>query len=412
VNSNQANKPMLVRRYAVPIVLGALAVGILAVLIGSFVRSANASTPAAPNSAPAALQATAVPPTPTPVQVGSSASAISVGRITGNLASANQASLVFQMPGKIQAFKVKEGDKVRQGDVLASIDATAIQLQVAQAQAALTLAQARLDQTKTGGTPTDIAAARAAVAAAQANYNRVAQGPTADDIAIAKSNLDKAKAALDQAQSAYDKAGGATNPYVNLLPSTLNLQLATSNYQAAEAGYNLAKNHPTEPELAGAAVQLVQAQSVLARLTPTSDDLTIAQAQVDQAQAALDAAKQNLANANIVAPFDGTVVWIGPHVGENANAQSTAIVLADLAHMQVQANVDEITLSGLKVGQHATMSVDALGDRTLTGRVSKIGLFGTNAGGIVSVPVWIDMDPTDAPVFPGLTATVQFDTGQ
>jgi HlyD family secretion protein len=335
-----------------------------------------------------------------------------VGHLTGNLASANQASLAFQMPGRIQGFAVKEGDKVKQGDVLASLDATAIQLQVAQAQAALTLAQTRLDQTKTGGTQADLAAGKAAAAAAQANYNRVAQGPTVDDIAIAKSNLDKAKAALDQAQAAYDKAGGPTNAYVNYLPTTLNLQLATSNYQAALAGYNLAKNHPTLPELAAAAVQLAQAQSALARLTPTSDDLTIAQAQVAQAQAALDAAKQNLANANIVAPFGGTVVFIGPHVGENANTQTTAIVVADLTHMQVQANVDELTLAGLKVGQRATLSVDALDNQTLTGRLVKIGLYGTTSGGIVSVPVWIDVDPTAAAIFPGLTTTVQFDSVQ
>ena len=406
------SKQTAVRRNWAPFVLGVLLLAALVILIGSFVRSANASTLAAPSPAPVALLATAVPPPPTPLLVASNRTTAVVGHVTGNLASASQASLAFQMSGRIKEYLVKEGDKVKKGDVLASLDTTTMDLQVAQAQAAVTLATARLDQAKTGGTLTDLAAGRAAVAAAQANYNHVAQGPTPDDIAIARSNLDKAKAALDQAQSAYDKAGGPTNAYVNFLPTTLNLQLATSNYQAALAGYNLAKNHPTLPELAGAAVQLAQAQSVLARLTPTSDDLTIAQAQVDQAQAAVDLAKQALTNTKIVAPFDGTVVSIGPHVGENANTQSTAIVMADLTRMQVQSNVDELTLAGLKVGQHATLSVDALGDQTLTGRLTRIGLIGTTAGGIVSVPVWIDVDPTGAAIFPGLTATVQFDSGQ
>jgi HlyD family secretion protein len=347
------------------------------------------------------------------VVVASSQTGASVAaRVTGNLAATSQASLTFQMPGRIQQYAVKEGDKVKKGDVLASVDTTALQLQVAQAQAALTLTQARLSQTQSGGTREQVAAANQALNLAKVNYGKVLSGPTPDDLAGPKANLDRAKAALDQAQTGYDRAGGSTNPYVGLLPSTLALQSATANYQAALGAYNLAKNRPTPGELAGAAAQLAQAYSLAALVNPTDDTLTIAKAQVDQAQAALDLAKQTLANASIVAPFDGTVVWIGPHVGENASTQSAAIVIADLSKMQVQANVDELTLSGLKMGERATLSVDALGDQPLTGHVSKIGLYGTNAGGIVSVPVWIDVDPTDAAIFPGLTATVQFDSGQ
>jgi HlyD family secretion protein len=413
VNLYPENNQAGVRRYIVPIAVGVFVLGALIILVGSFVRSANASALATPSSAPVALQATAVAPTPTPVaQVTNNASAGVVAHITGNLASANQASLVFQLPGRIQGYAVKEGAQVKKGDVLASIDATAMDLQVEQAQAALTLAQARLSQTQKGGTPEQVAAANQALELAKVNYAKVLSGPSPDDLAGPKANLDRAKAALDQAQAGYDRAGGASNPYVGLLPTSLALQQATSNYQAAIGAYNLAKNRPTPAELAGAAAQLAQAYALAAQVNPTDDTLTIAKAQVDQAQAALDLAKQTLANTNIVAPFDGTVVWIGPHVGENASTQSTAIVIADLTQMQVQANVDELTLSGLKVGQRATLAVDALGDQTLTGRVSKIGLFGTTAGGIVSVPVWIDVDPTTAPIFPGLTVTVQFDSVQ
>ncbi len=412
MNDMSVNKRTTVRRNLVPLILGALVVIALIIVVGSYVRSVNASALPTPTPLPVALQATAVPPTPTPVQVASSRSASAVGRITGNLASANQASLAFQMPGRIQQYMVKEGDRVKKGDVLASIDTTTIELQVKQAQAALTLAQARLSQTQKGGTPDQVAAANQALALAKANYAKVLAGPTADDLSGPKANLDRAQAALNQAQSAYDRAGGASNPYQGLLPTTLALQSATANYQAAIGAYNLAKDRPTPGELAGAGSLLVQAYSLAAQVNPTEETLTIAQAQVDQAQAALDLALQTLANAKIVAPFDGTVVSIGPHIGESANTQSPAIVIADLTKMQVQANVDELTLGGLQVGQRATMSVDALGDKTLTGHVSKIGLLGTNAGGIVSVPVWIDVDPTDAPIFPGLTTTVQFDTGQ
>ncbi len=397
-------------RWLAPVVVLIAIVAWFSVLI----RPADATTSNSPApQAPALVQATAVPPPPSPTaQAGNVSSAPAAGHVAGVLASANQASLAFQMPGRIQQFMVKEGDKVKKGDVLASLDTSSMDLQVAQAQAALTLAQERLAQTQKGGTPEQVAAANQALATAKAGYAKVAAGPTADDLAAPKANLDRAKAALDQAQAAYDKAGGASNPYVGLLPTTLALQDATAAYQAALGAYNLARNHPTATDLAAVAGQLAQAEAAAAQVNPTQETLAIAQAQVDQAQAALDQAKQTVANAKIVAPFDGTVVSITPHVGENANTQSTAIVLADLSKMQVQANVDEITLRGLKVGQRATLSVDALNAGPLTGHISKIGMLGTSTGGVISVPVWIDVDPTNAPVFPGLSATVTFESGQ
>jgi HlyD family secretion protein len=409
VNDNLASKQTAIRRYAVPFVAGALVLGVLAVLTASFGRSADASTASTPASAPVALQAAALP-TPTPAQVAINRSAPILGRVTGNLTSANQASLTFQLPGRIRQYMVKEGDKVKQGDVLASLDTTTLELQVTQAQAALKLAQAHLSQTVKGGTPDQVAATNQALALAKANYAKVLAGPTRDDLSGPKAALDKATAALQAAQAAYDLV--AWRPSSQTLTQQAALAAATADYQAALGAYNNALNQPTPAEIASAAAQLAQEYSLAAQVNPTDDTITIAQAQVDQAQAALDLAKQNLANARIVAPFDGTVVWIGPHVGETANTQSTANVLADLSQMQVQANVDAPTLAGLKVGQRATLSVDALGGKPLTGHVSKIGLLGTTAGSIISVPIWIDVDQTNAPIFPGLATTVQFESAQ
>jgi multidrug resistance efflux pump len=404
------NKPPARGSNRLPLLLGGIAVVALIVVVVTFIRPATASNAPALTPLAVVLQATAIPPTPLPTAnpVQADTGAANGARVSGNFSSVNQVSLAFSPGGRVTQLPVKEGSQVKKGDLLVALDTATLELQVSQAQAGLAIAQARLDQAKTGGTPTDLLAAQAAVAAAQSNFNRVAQGPTPDDLAIARSNLDKAKAALDQAQAAYDRAGGPTNAYVNQLPTTLNLELATSNYQAALAGYNLARNHPTEPELAAAAVQLAQAQSVLARLTPTGDDLTIAQAQVDQAQAALDLAKQSLANAKLVAPFDGTVVWLGPHVSEMVGSNAPVVILADLSQMQVQANVDEITLAGLKLGQPAVLSVDALGGKTLNAHLSKIGSYAPPNGGLVSVPVTLAVDSANAGVYPGLSATVQF----
>jgi len=301
------------------------------------------------NVAPAATSATTAPKT---------TGATTGVKATGNLVSANQASLAFQIGGRIKTITAKEGDRVKAGDVLASLDTTVLETQVMQAQALF--------------------------AAASAAFDKASKGPSADELQLAKSNLDLAKAALSQAQTAYDRAGGASNSFIGLLPQSLALQQATGAYQAAQAAFNLALSHPTTAELAAVV------------------------AQVAQAQLALDLAKQTITNAKLIAPFDGTVVWLAPHVGESANPGVPAAIVADLSQMQVLVNVDENTLAGIRVGQPATITVDALGGKTFTGRVKKTGLLGTSTGGVVSVPVTIDIDPSDALIYPGLSASVEF----
>lgn len=283
-------------------------------------------------------------------------------KATGTLLSAKQAGLAFAVTGRVKQISVEEGAKVKAGVIMAQLDTGGLEATVGQAQAAYDLAKA--------------------------SFLLVQAGPNKDQVAIAKANLGNAKAAVDQAQAAYDRIGGASNPFSGISPQALALQQATNAFQAATAQYNLAVNHPTDTELA------------------------IAGAQFAQAQAALDVAKNSLANASIVAPFEGTVLAVTPKVGESVPANTVVMTLADLKNMQVVVNLDENSLTGVKVGQSVLVTVDAIGGRTLTGKVRKIGLLGTATTGVVSVPVTMDIDPTDAPIYPGLSATVEFQVGQ
>ncbi len=367
------------------------------------VSACGGTTPAAPMP----LVRSAAPQVVAPPQSAGSmtdAAATSV-RAIGIISSVNQATLAFQAAGRVKEIKIKEGDAVHAGDLLVALDTTMLDLQVAQAQAALDTAQARLDQLK-NPSPSDIAAAQAQVASAQASFAQL-KAPTANDLQMAKADLDTAQAAVNQAQAAYDRAGGASNPYIAMTPQSLALQQASNAFVKAQAAYN-ARTSPSDAQLRQAQALVEQAQAQLNRLTnPSPNDVKAAQAAVAQAQAALDLAKQNVANAKIVAPFGGTVVWLGPHLGESAAPNAPMLTLADLSRMQVQIGVDEHTLAQLVVGQTATITADALPDRTFTGHVSKIGLLATTTAGIISLPVTIEMDGADVPVAPGLSATVE-----
>ena len=340
-------------------------------------------------------------------QVGNLPTASTVKTI-GNLVSANSATLAFQAGGRVKEIDVKEGDQVKTGTLLASVDTSILDLQVAQAQAALDMAQARLDAVKNPST-TDVTAAQASVASAEAVLAQL-KLPSANDLTSAKADLDSAKSALAAAQTSYDRAGGDSNPFIGLTPASLALQQASNAFQKAQAALN-ARVSPNDAQLKQAQAAVDQARAQLARLTtPSSNDLKTAQAQIAQAQAALDIAKQNIANLKIVAPLDGTILWVGPHVGETAAPGAPAITLADLKHMQVQIGVDENTLAMLKVGQTAAITLDALPGKTLTGKVSRIDQMASMAAGIISVPATVDIDPTDAAIYPGLSATVEITT--
>jgi multidrug resistance efflux pump len=282
--------------------------------------------------------------------------------VQGVFTAPNQATLTFKGSGRLTEVRVQEGAKVKKGDTLAVLDTTELQLAVQQAQAGLDITTA--------------------------NLNRVKAGPTRDDIAIAKSGLDRALAALDQAQAAYDRIGGASNSSIGMTPQSLALQQAYSQYQAALATHNQTVNHPTATEL------------------------ETAQAQVAQAQAALGLAQQQVANATLTAPFDGTVLSLGAHVGETVGPTTAMLALADLSHLQLQAGVDQNLIEQLQIGQTVTIIADAFKDKPVTGKVSRIGWLATTVAGVTNLPVAIDVDASAVPLRPGLTATVEFNTGK
>jgi len=280
----------------------------------------------------------------------------------GMFIAPNQATLTFQSSGRLTEVRVQEGATVKKGDTVAELDKTELQLAVNQAQAGLDIATA--------------------------NLSRVKAGPTTDDLAIAKSAVDRAQAAVDQAQAAYDRIGGASNPSIGMTSQSLVLQQATSQYQAALAAYNQVITHPTATEL------------------------ETAQGQVAQAQSALALAQQHSANATLTAPFDGTVLSLGARAGETESPATPILTLADLSHLQLQAGVDQNLLEQVQIGQRVTIVADAFKDKRVTGVVSRIGWLATTTAGVINVPVTIDVDPSDVPLRPGLTATVKFNVGK
>ncbi len=139
---------------------------------------------------------------------------------SGSIAAEQTLDLPFRVAGSVTEVLVAEGELVQAGQPLARLDTRDLALQVANAEASLQSAEARLAQLLEGNaTPEQLAASRASVASAEANLAKTRSGNvTAADIAEAEAQVRSAQATLDDllagpkadtlasAQSSYDQA--------------------------------------------------------------------------------------------------------------------------------------------------------------------------------------------------------------
>lgn len=291
----------------------------------------------------------------------------------GSVVPVMHTALAFKTGGRVVEILAREGETVKTGAALVRLDDAAVKAQVAQAEAALTVAQKQLAQLRAGATSAERQAAYDALSAARATLAKVKAGPTAEELAQLKASLDNANAVVAQAQFAYDRIGGDSNPFGNAAPERLALQQASNAQIAAQAAYRDASNHPTASELKSAESTVAQATGVVTRLDPTPEQLALAEAQVMQAQAALDSAKTALQDVVLTAPFDGTVAEIDIEVGQVVSPGVPTIIFADLANLQIETvDLAEADVAKVAVGQNVNIKLDALPEQNFTGQILRV----------------------------------------
>ena len=326
---------------------------------------------------------------------------------TGSVLPEREASLNFQGTGTVADVAVKVGDRVKAGQVLAQLDTTDLELAVRQAEIALRQAEAQLKQLNQGPDASDLAAAQAALDSAAAGYTQVLKGADKDQLAAASAQVEQARVALEQAQQAYDQI--KDQPNAGMFPQALQLQQATINHDTAQANYRVAARGANPSQIAAAQAQVAQAQSALDRLKrgTSAPQIEVAQAAVDQAQLGIEQAKRRLDNARITAPWDGVITAVNTVEGTLAGGLgSPAMQIADTGKYHLDVQVDEVDVAGLAEGQTVTVEVDALPDQKLTGTVNNVAPAPVmSATGGVSYKVRVNMDPTDALLRAGMSAT-------
>lgn len=142
---------------------------------------------------------------------------------------------------------------------------------------------------------------------------------------------------------------------------------------------------------------------------PDPDDVTLAEARITNAEAQLSAAKETLADLELVAPFDGVIsaVYINP--SEWLAPGSPVLLIADLNNLQVETtDLSEIDVAQISIGDTAVVTLDALPDLVLEGTVVNIAPKADEGSG-VNFPVIIELSEIPTTLRWGMTAFVDID---
>jgi HlyD family secretion protein len=132
------------------------------------------------------------------------------------------------------------------------------------------------------------------------------------------------------------------------------------------------------------------------------------EAQVAQARISLANAQSRLADAQLVAPFDGVVTAV--YLAEGEWATGPAIELTDTSSLEVVLDVDEVDIGLISPGQRTRVTLETWPEEEFEGEVVRIAPTGSTQNEIVTYQVHVRLDSKDRPVRTGMTANAELIT--
>ena len=202
-------------------------------------------------------------------------------------------------------------------------------------------------------------------------------------------------------------------------PGDLLVQIDTrdvrNQYEQARAAYRAAQAQFSVARSAKERADQLAAQRVItaAEAETATGSYASAQAQVVTARTNLDIAQQRLEDATVKAQTGGTVISKPVSVGTVISSATSSVsggtallTIADLSRVRMRALVNETDIGNVKVGQPATVSVDAFPDRRFTGIVEKIEPQAVVQQSVTMFPVLVSLQNADRALLPGMNGEV------
>lgn len=259
-------------------------------------------------------------------------------RVSGQV-EATEVQVAPEIAGRIVEMSISEGDRLKQGDVIARLDTQDVELALQRARAERAQADAQLRLLQAGSRPEDIRQAEAQVAAASG------------EVAAAQADLASAETDLQRFERLLQSNSG-------------------SQKQRDDAATRRAVN---ADRLTSARAREVAARAAVARLRAGArrEEIDAARARVAAVDAQIATLEKSRDDAIVRAPIDGIVSERLLDPGEMVSARAPIAVLTDLDHAWAEVFVDEPQVPRIMLGQQATIYTDA-GGSGLPGKISFI----------------------------------------
>ncbi len=283
------------------------------------------------------------------------------GRIEGD-----DSKISCKTSGRIREIRVREGDTVKAGDVIALLDDEQSVAREQQAQSAAQTAETRIThaQEQIGVLREQLKQADITVAqATQDAEGRVHQAEA--QVASAEANLAQAQAGYEQARydaerfSRLAKSGDVSESQAKQARTTAETQAAV--VEAAKKQVAAARGALTaaRANLKNPPIRSSQAAAIDKQIAQAQSDVAAAQADADRARAQLKESQANRADLTVAAPFDGTIATRTAEPGEVVQAGTTIVTMLDLSQVYLRGFVPEGDIGRVKLGQPARVYLDS-----------------------------------------------------
>ncbi|WML36775.1 efflux RND transporter periplasmic adaptor subunit [Clostridium sp. OS1-26] len=305
--------------------------------------------------------------------------------VQGNIET-KEININSKTSGKIKEIKIVEGDSIKGGQVLITIDNSTLQAKGAQTQAKI---EAATGQKKV---------AEADRQAAQAVLQKAQNGARPEEIAQTKANYDLAQTSYDRVKALYDQGYA---PKATLDEAQNKLDLTKNQYEIVKQGARA-------EDVAAAQAQVAKAESAIQAYD----------AQIKEAQGGLSEVQTYIDDTTITAPADGIITQLNVEVGELVTPGMPLLVITNTEKPWIECNVKETDLGKVKLNGEVSVKLSAYPKEQFKGKIVRINekpdfavKRATNDNGefdVLSYGVKVELTNIDKPLHPGMTAIVDF----
>jgi multidrug efflux pump subunit AcrA (membrane-fusion protein) len=366
---------------------------------------------------------------------------------TGNVEAGADVDVNFQASGTLSKVYVKVGQHVSKGQLLATLDQTSALLTLDQAQKNLTAAEDQLTSAEQGSSSNSSATSASLTGSSSATEFVAYQTRKQTTTTPTSTTTTPTTTTPPKSTTTTPKSTTTTPQTTTTSPQATTTQPQTTSAPSGATGGGSGSTGGGSGTTGGGS-----SSSGSTSTTSSAASIASAEASVDSAKASVHTAEEGVANTKLYAPITGTIVSLaglqpgdsvsgGSNSSSNASSSSSSsssatggtgttagslggsgstgstgstgsssssssfAEIVNTHKLTMTVAFSESDVSKLKIGQAATVTLDALSDVELGARVTAISTIGTTSSSVVSYDATLTLDQRDSRVKPGMSAS-------